>query len=184
MTPRQTGCRLQLCRPLSGAVSAPASVAIIIPIARFNCAAPFRERLARSSISAGPPHIRLQLCRPLSGAVTSAWLPSTTRSRLGFNCAAPFRERLHSIPNDGQSQLRGFNCAAPFRERLANRAVEFAMPRPLCAFLCDFGNRFRITTSNASLKNLAGKRRAAREVPVATVHHRASRRTEASRPAL
>ena len=28
------------------------------------------------------------------------------------------------------------------------------MPGPLCAFLCGFGNRFRITTSNASLRIL------------------------------
>ena len=86
---------LQLCRPLSGAVSAirrptsaisgplqlcrPLSGAVRIRFRRyraafwagFNCAAPFRERLGE------PPHISpaaaspLQLCRPLSGAVSS-----------------------------------------------------------------------------------------------------------------
>ena len=36
---------LQLCRPLSGAVSAGAAGARLAEVGGFNCAAPFRERL-------------------------------------------------------------------------------------------------------------------------------------------
>ena len=61
---------LQLCRPLSGAVRRQgARHARVDDPQRFNCAAPFRERLVRMSL--------LKLRR----------IP-------GFNCAAPFRERL------------------------------------------------------------------------------------------
>ena len=35
----------------------------------FNCAAPFRERLAGKGISSAATYAVLQLCRPLSGAV-------------------------------------------------------------------------------------------------------------------
>ena len=60
---------------------------------RFNCAAPFRERLGRN------PWPRSSRCRR-------------------FNCAAPFRERLERGQGNDWARGTGFNCAAPFRERL------------------------------------------------------------------
>ena len=71
---------------------------MVIAQFRFNCAAPFRERLAPSEQASG-------------------------QADGGFNCAAPFRERLaapHRRP--AQCAAYGFNCAAPFRERLATSA--------------------------------------------------------------
>ncbi len=62
---------LQLCRPLSGAVTLPAHRRSTPPPARFNCAAPFRERLRWNHAIAGSLPTMLQLCRPLSGAVTA-----------------------------------------------------------------------------------------------------------------
>ena len=63
--------RLQLCRPLSGAVRRSRFASSACPAPAFNCAAPFRERLGKWTSS--PPRCtrRLQLCRPLSGAVSS-----------------------------------------------------------------------------------------------------------------
>ena len=60
----------------------------------FNCAAPFRERLAVCASARLPHRVLLQLCRPLSGAVSSAPAPGAAPSSTSFNCAAPFRERL------------------------------------------------------------------------------------------
>ena len=85
--------RLQLCRPLSGAVIANSDVVIDIEDIGFNCAAPFRERLS----CAGEP--------------LRCWHSS-------FNCAAPFRERLSRVRGNPCAWHSSFNCAAPFRERL------------------------------------------------------------------
>ena len=134
--------KLQLCRPLSGAVS-PAGVRTAGGQKRFNCAAPFRERLAGIGAGIGLGQAGLQLCRPLSGAVSRAAAaiagitpglqlcrplsgavrmmqpsnPALASRR--FNCAAPFRERLGGPTCAAWcSRGAGFNCAAPFRERL------------------------------------------------------------------
>ena len=108
---------LQLCRPLSGAVSTTAGLALLASRRRFNCAAPFRGRLVdiampslfprcrfncaapfRGRLERKAPHSRhwaaaLQLCRPLSGAVRSTALRTAVQA-YRFNCAAPFRGRL------------------------------------------------------------------------------------------
>ena len=87
---------LQLCRPLSGAVRrpvtdrpsplehcfncaapfrgrlAPPATRGLTAVASFNCAAPFRGRLAAVTMPWTPQPMVLQLCRPLSGAV-SVW---------------------------------------------------------------------------------------------------------------
>ena len=59
---------LQLCRPLSGAVIGGRRRIGIVAM-RFNCAAPFRERLFPAYAVLEHPSAALQLCRPLSGAV-------------------------------------------------------------------------------------------------------------------
>ena len=61
---------------------------------RFNCAAPFRERLGSWAPARRCWRLRLQLCRPLSGAVSSSAGHQGAIASWCFNCAAPFRERL------------------------------------------------------------------------------------------
>ena len=61
---------LQLCRPLSGAVIVRCVYEMALSqIFRFNCAAPFRERLSGLGLIFAGRYDVLQLCRPLSGAV-------------------------------------------------------------------------------------------------------------------
>ena len=43
---------------------------VICAYLRFNCAAPFRERLVRGPLYNCLVSLMLQLCRPLSGAVS------------------------------------------------------------------------------------------------------------------
>ena len=80
--PRNSDCRqnhrLQLCRPLSGAVSSLTDSGLSQSTTSFNCAAPFRERLACISPRVCLTPSPLQLCRPLSGAVS----PSVGASRI------------------------------------------------------------------------------------------------------
>ena len=63
---------LQLCRPLSGAVSSQSPGRQLLPPKGFNCAAPFRGRLVVVSPHQPVGMAALQLCRPLSGAVSNA----------------------------------------------------------------------------------------------------------------
>ena len=72
----------------------------------FNCAAPFRERLGDLPTPVVAGQSWLQLCRPLSGAV-SRYHRAGCGNLDSFNCAAPFRERLGALaegldatPND------------------------------------------------------------------------------------
>ena len=88
------GLRLQLCRPLSGAVSWTCGGGDCRCGGGFNCAAPFRERLVRRRRHLKVRAEQLQLCRPLSGAVSRQGIVVLVFVILGFNCAAPFRERL------------------------------------------------------------------------------------------
>ena len=141
---------LQLCRPLSGAVSWRATEPDGTGHVGFNCAAPFRGRVVGPPVAPTSPPLRcwLQLCRPLSGAVRRcrAWQFPAAYPR--FNCAAPFRGRLDPrrqarIPGASELQLcrplsgavsrvsglayttplSCFNCAAPFRGRLEGQAA-------------------------------------------------------------
>ena len=72
---------LQLCRPLSGAVSLRQNAALYRRRGAFNCAAPFRERLACSGLSCWSGCFALQLCRPLSGAVSSGSRPQWRKDK-------------------------------------------------------------------------------------------------------
>ena len=101
----------------------------------FNCAAPFRERLAAKDAGMRIHTRRLQLCRPLSGAVRLANRPPATHRDPDFNCAAPFRERLGLVHGRQRREGAGFNCAAPFRERLVfgGRADTLCQPGFNCA---------------------------------------------------
>ena len=85
---------LQLCRPLSGAVTDVAQNDFRPVFAGFNCAAPFRERLRGYADGAAAGKGVLQLCRPLSGAVSHLHHRLHHRQERAFNRAAPFRERL------------------------------------------------------------------------------------------
>ena len=85
---------------------------------RFNCAAPFRERLGRSPATAPPQPSPLQLCRPLSGAVSAcAGEPTAPAEKLQL--CRPLSGAVR-CPAAGLVGIlrRCFNCAAPFRERL------------------------------------------------------------------
>ena len=138
--------RLQLCRPLSGAVRCSAlhggraegSFNCAAPFrgrlaghspaatrclsASFNCAAPFRGRLVTRCLARQSTGAVLQLCRPLSGAV-SAIAVYRNRIPMCFNCAAPFRGRLGAGPGEVPAVEGSFNCAAPFRGRLGRSPV-------------------------------------------------------------
>ena len=102
---------LQLCRPLSGAVSHIAAVTpdleTLLQLCRpLSGAVSWRLRLSLTELLSA-----LQLCRPLSGAVS---VPAAARgiSGLRFNCAAPFRERLddaQGLPN----KLAGASIVPP-----------------------------------------------------------------------
>ena len=102
---------------------------------RFNCAAPFRERLGFLTPAAKPASPPLQLCRPLSGAVSQTCPSRRHTPYQCFNCAAPFRERLAGTRCCAGSSQDGFNCAAPFRERL-DLMPSACSTRPLWLQLC------------------------------------------------
>ena len=144
---------LQLCRPLSGAVSRLRADNQAMNPTSFNCAAPFRERLAAArqamvallvlqlcrplsgAVSGISGRISmhskmLQLCRPLSGAVSRRLHRAGSAGGPCFNCAAPFRERLAAYQGVSVCIARCFNCAAPFRERLERRRAGWQRQQP------------------------------------------------------
>ena len=110
---------LQLCRPLSGAVS-PARAESPPCTARFNCAAPFRERLDGEGDSPVGHVQRLQLCRPLSGAVSGVTDDKGVTEVVLLQLCRPLSGAVSSRGGSSQEGGSGgrFNCAAPFRERL------------------------------------------------------------------
>ena len=116
-----TGWRFNCAAPFRERLGVPARrgrAGLHLP--RFNCAAPFRERLAGAAGAEQESIMQLQLCRPLSGAVRGKTPTARLHPRLRFNCAAPFRERLgRHWRGRGYTDPSRFNCAAPFRERLA-----------------------------------------------------------------
>ena len=59
---------LQLCRPLSGAVRTPDGAAPTGSSARFNCAAPFRERLASRLVIADEVDLYASIVPPPFGS--------------------------------------------------------------------------------------------------------------------
>ena len=129
--------RLQLCRPLSGAVRRRAS-------ARrwsswpFNCAAPFRERLDARPLFATLDQRTLQLCRPLSGAVSLLIIARFGPFFAAFNCAAPFRERLARCHCRASGATRPLQLCRPlsgavrkFCRAKARPAMSLQLCRPL-----------------------------------------------------
>ena len=113
-------CRFNCAAPFRGRLAAVLIVAIAVQAQGFNCAAPFRGRLAASSGGQFRRVKRLQLCRPLSGAVSSCGHFRSPAAGC-FNCAAPFRGRLGELPGGVADRFPCFNCAAPFRGRLVRR---------------------------------------------------------------
>ena len=170
---------LQLCRPLSGAVRALAAAIRPNPAARFNCAAPFRERLVLRFRRRGPAvrpfncaapfrerlaefcpdrrliHARLQLCRPLSGAVSSISHSLTWQALPALQLCRPLsgavRVPLYRIAPDGAG---AFNCAAPFRERLAGQSAHRCPG--IAAFNCAAPFRERLAGRAAGVRAYRG----------------------------
>ena len=109
---------LQLCRPLSGAVRwrTPSRLTSLLPL---QLCRPLSGAVRIASSMAMVRVSMLQLCRPLSGAVRIRHLPTGTRlvwlqlCRPLSGAVSSRRRRRDSLPSCG------FNCAAPFRERLA-----------------------------------------------------------------
>ena len=80
---------LQLCRPLSGAVTGPAGRRTLVPKYASIVPPPFGGGYEHSIPPSGDPQVLLQLCRPLSGAVTSKGEAATQQQMLMLQLCRP-----------------------------------------------------------------------------------------------
>ena len=108
---------LQLCRPLSGAVTSRTLISATAASAGFNCAAPFRERLPPRRTRSPKTDTWLQLCRPLSGAVTIEKIAGAALLT-ELQLCRPLSGAVTAPRSPYPHTAHRFNCAAPFRERL------------------------------------------------------------------